>query len=351
MNHRRCIPTDREPIIKHLGLKTFCAVTIVFLLGSITSACSESSDDPPVNAATGGKTIATNAGTAGNVDPIQTAGNVAQTAGTGGNVNPVIDAGSDGNVTPVADAGNVTPATDAGNVTPVVDSGNASACSGNYWDITYDLPKSDTNPGYTVRDPTSLLDPPVDQNILLLRGTMFEIGDGNFNIGPGTATVRFENVDGKPRGKAYLLAFEIQIDFSQPPATTNIVGTFGHEYDAGPCGSSAVGNLAGDTLTWSDFTGTAVGTDLAPNAHAYFIDGTVTCDGALCGQFGAPPQGTTPNTGGPDDVRFEPWTFAADGSTFFTPAFIYQQDANSTTSIQIYGAELSRECQSVPACE
>ncbi len=216
---------------------------------------------------------------------------------------------------------------------------------GNYWDITYDLPKSEDDPGVPPADP------PPDQNVLTLRDTMMGIGDTNQNVGPGTATIRFENIDGNPGGKAYLLEFEIRTDFTVPPATTNLVATMGHGYETGPCGSSAVGNVEGDDLIWSDFDGTATGTTDPPNMHGFFVDGTITCDGDLCGSFGAPPQGTTPQSGGPFDLRSEPWKLSADASTFFMPLFISQQDLNSTTRLQVYGVEIAKECKSIEACE
>jgi hypothetical protein len=181
---------------------------------------------------------------------------------------------------------------------------------------------------------------------------MMSMGDANKNIGPGTATVRFQNVNGKPGGKAYLLKLELKQDFTVSPATTNLVATTGHGYTKGPCSSSAVGNVQSDTLTWSDFAGTAQGgTGDKPNVHGYFTDGTITCDGALCGSFGAPPQGTTPRQGGPFDIRVAPWKLAADASSFFMPSSITQQDLNSTTHIQVYGVESGRECKSIQACE
>lgn len=298
MNHCRRSKTDRDPIITHTGSNILYVITIAFFLGSIAFACSE--------------------------DNVSDAGN----EGIAGNVNAATNAET---------AGDVNPATDVGNPSAVCPNGN-------YWDISYDLPKSEQTPGVAPADP------PVNQNALLLRDTMMAIGDGNHNIGPGNATIRFENIDGKPGGKAYLLEFTISIDFTAPPATTNLVGTMGHDYE-GPCGSCAVGNIEGDKLTWSDFAGTAYGTDQAPNVHSFFSEGTITCDGPLCGSFGAPPQGTTPNSDGPYDLRFETWILAADASTFFAPPFITQQDLNSTTRIQVYGVEKSRECKSFQACE
>ena len=219
-----------------------------------------------------------------------------------------------------------------------------SCADANYWDITYTLPKSVENPGKAPANP------PANQNALTLRDTMLQMGDANRNIGTGEVTIRFENVDGKPGGKAYLLKYKMPMDFTVSPATTNIVGSTGHEYKDGPCGSSAVGNVKNGKLVWSEFDGEAQG-EGKPNIHAYFTDGSITCKGALCGQFGAPPQGTTPQSRGPFDLHFEPWELTDGVSSFFMPVSITEKDKNSTTRVQLYGIQSAKECKTIEACE
>ena len=72
MNHCECIQTDREPIIKNSGLRK---IIIVYLIGSIAFACSESDDVAATGAGTAGSVPpVTNAGTAGSVPPATGAG-------------------------------------------------------------------------------------------------------------------------------------------------------------------------------------------------------------------------------------------------------------------------------------
>ncbi len=341
MNHRRRTQIDKEATMKHPGKKR-CVMTTALLLASMASSCGVDDGDgggndvAEVGAAgmAGTAEMAGAAGTAGNSETAQTAGTAgtAETAETAGTAGPVAGEGTAGTVGPVADAGS------SGD-------GPAACPEGSYWDITYDLPESTGDPG------TAPADPPADQNVLTLRDTMMGIGDANRNVGPGTATIRFESIDGSPGGRAYLLQLEISVNFTVPPATTNLVGTAGHEYDTGPCGAAAVGTVQGDVLTWSDFTGTAQGTSDPPNLHGYIAEGTITCDGPLCGTFGAPPQGTTDKIDGPYDIRFEPWRLSADAGAFFAPCFVTQQDLNSTVRLQAYGVESSRECVTAQACE
>jgi hypothetical protein len=222
------------------------------------------------------------------------------------------------------------------------------ACAdANYFDITYTFSKSSEAAG------NKNADPPADQSVLTVRDTTGTLGDGNRNIGPGSAVVRFENVDGEPGSKGYLLSFEISIDFTIAPVTTNLVATAGNNYKDGPCSSAAVGTISGEKLVWSDFSGTAQGTSDAPNLHGYVSKGTLTCKNAtLCNErLGAPPQGTTPSERGPYDIRFEPWQLSDGVSTFFMPLSVVEKNSTSTTSIQLYGVESARECKSIEACE
>jgi hypothetical protein len=180
---------------------------------------------------------------------------------------------------------------------------------------------------YTISANLELTDTPMGQ------------GNGVYRIGPGTATVRFE-----PNGSAKLVGYEmvehLSIDsktlFWKTHVTTQSHTTVG----ADACGVVAPGSFAGRTLGW--------GADL----HGVRTDGTITCDGSMCGSFGAPPPGTSALHIAPHDVGFAPWVFAPDMKTFtMARTWVSASEAPKQTAfIVLTGRETGRRCVTPPAC-
>jgi hypothetical protein len=99
-------------------------------------------------------------------------------------------------------------------------------------------------------------------------------------------------------------------------------------------GVATEGNLNDHTLAWG-----------AP-MRGYRSDGTMTCEGNLCGKFGAPPPGTSEVHLGPRTVQLLPFQFAPDFKTF---SMGYTQTSQSdspkqTTYSAISGRETKRTC-------
>jgi hypothetical protein len=80
--------------------------------------------------------------------------------------------------------------------------------------------------------------------------------------------------------------------------------------------------------------------------HTYRTDGTTTCDGSLCGKFGAPPPGVSEVHIGPRSVQLASFRFAP-GMKTFSMAQVQTSHADSpsqTTSEAISGREVKRTC-------
>jgi hypothetical protein len=106
------------------------------------------------------------------------------------------------------------------------------------------------------------------------------------------------------------------------------------------CGVAAEGQLTGNVLGWSG------------PVRGYRTDGTLTCDGSLCGKFGAPPPGQSDLHIGPGPVQFRPFVFAKDMKTF-----TMQETLVATTDMPkqkahlvLAGREARRSCAPAKAC-
>lgn len=170
---------------------------------------------------------------------------------------------------------------------------------------------------------------------LKVTDTPLGAGDGVYPVGPGRAVIRFEDRGGQPGGHAKLTAYTIHEHLTVTSkalmfSATVVTDTQSKVAD----GVAAEGELAQRTLTW----GTPVRT--------YRSDGTLTCEGNLCGKFGAPPPGASEVHMGPRNVQLAPFQFSADFKTF---SMGYTQTSQSdspkqTTFSAVSGRETKRTC-------
>lgn len=173
---------------------------------------------------------------------------------------------------------------------------------------------------------------------LELSDTPMGQGDGVYKIGPGVAVVRYEQRTAKLVG--YEMTERFRIDSRTLFWKTHVINdsktTVGHD----ACGVSATGNLSGRTLTWT--------TDV----RGARTDGTTTCEGSLCGSFGAPPPGRSELHVPPHDPKFKPWVFAADMKTFtMEKSWMARSEMPKMTShVAMAGREVRRTCVQVPKC-
>jgi hypothetical protein len=179
---------------------------------------------------------------------------------------------------------------------------------------------------------------------LELRDTPMGAGDGQYKIGPGNMTLRFEDRGGLPGGRAKLLAYAMREHFqivSKNLFWTTTVTTDTHTA-ATPdrCWSAAEGVLEGRTFKWTT------------PVRGYKTDGSLTCDGSLCGKFGAPPAGTSALHIEPHDVTLGPLAFGEDGKTFkMASTFVTKTDMPKQTGyLTLAARELRRTCVQPKAC-
>jgi hypothetical protein len=182
---------------------------------------------------------------------------------------------------------------------------------------------------------------------LILSDTPMGQGDGSYHVGPGTAVVRFALRNGEVAGPAKLVSYDMnerfKIDSRTVLWTTHVTTSSKTTVASDPCGVVATGNLAGHTL------------QLAGPLKGLRTDGTLSCDGSLCGKFGAPPPGSSPLHIAPHDVQFEPWVFTPDMKSFTMAKTLSARSdmPKQTSHITLTGHEVRRSCVSFssrPGC-
>ncbi len=182
---------------------------------------------------------------------------------------------------------------------------------------------------------------------LKIEDTPFGAGNGTYALGPGTLALRFRDKDGKPllKGKVSVAAYSMH---AHVPVTTNVLGmktTVTSDtkttVTADRCGKVASGLFKRTQLVWT-----------TPFRH-YRTDGTITCHGALCGRFGAPPEGKSEIHIPPRPVRMMALDFKGDDAKHFTSDFFMVEKTDSprsTNYMRLVGHEVSRRCEKTPTC-
>lgn len=174
---------------------------------------------------------------------------------------------------------------------------------------------------------------------LELADTPMGQGDGVYPIGPGRLVLRFDDRGGQPGGRVKMIAYDMPQAFRVVSSTlfwkTTVVT---HATTLGlldPC-TEPEGTLSGTRLAWSS------------PVHSMQTDGTLTCDGAFCGKFGAPPPGESLLHIGPDAVLFQPFEFSEDMKTFtMGKTFVARTPMPKQTSyIALAGREVKRSARS-----
>jgi hypothetical protein len=174
---------------------------------------------------------------------------------------------------------------------------------------------------------------------LQLRDTPMGAGNGVYRIGPGTMVLRFEDRGGQPGGVAKMVSYTMRENFQIRSrtvfwTTTVVTDTRTNATAAGACPSAGEGNLIGRTLRWST------------PIRGYHTDGTLTCEGNLCGSFGAPPPGTSELHIAAHDVQLSPFEFGPDMKTFtMAHTFVSKTESPKQTAyMTLAGREVRRSC-------
>jgi hypothetical protein len=175
---------------------------------------------------------------------------------------------------------------------------------------------------------------------LRLSDTPMGKGDGVYEVGPGSVELRFDDLDGQPGGRVEMVSYAMSEHFtidSRALFWNAHVTTDTHTRGTPDANGVAAGRMQGATLTWTS------------PVRGYRTDGTLTCDGSLCGKFGAPPEGRSEIHIGPGPVTFSPFQFSRDLKTFtMGDTFVAKTDMpKQTAHVTLAGREVHRTC--VPA--
>jgi hypothetical protein len=174
---------------------------------------------------------------------------------------------------------------------------------------------------------------------LQITDTTMGAGNGTHQVGPGKIVLRFDNRHDHPRVK--LLAYDLRQSFTVVAKalmwTTKV--TTDIEMRVPFLGSSAEGTLDAHTLRWGG------------QAGGVRSDGTLTCEGTMCGKFGAPPAGSSEVHTGPTSIELKPFQFGADMKTFTMPFALVSESESpkQKTLMSIAGREVRRACVTAAA--
>jgi len=171
---------------------------------------------------------------------------------------------------------------------------------------------------------------------LLVRDTLFGAANGVYSLGTGKMRVRFESAPNGQPAEAKLLSYEFDNHLTIKASFAlwwTQVETHSRTVAADVCGGAARGELTNRDVVWS--------TPIA----GYQSDGTIHCEGNVCGKFGAPPPGASP-LHQVDTVVFKPFHFSADGKTFtmdYTKVS-HSESPKQTNYVSLSGRETKRVC-------
>jgi hypothetical protein len=171
---------------------------------------------------------------------------------------------------------------------------------------------------------------------LHLSETPMGAGDGTYAIGPGEMVLVFDDLGGKPGGSVRMTSYKMRDHFVVSTRalflTTTVTTRTNTRATPNAKGIVAQGTLGGEVMSF----GTKV--------SGYRTDGTLTCKGALCGTFGAPPAGTSELHIGPNDVQFKPLTFSRDLKRLSMPKTFVSKTSSpkQVAHVQLRGREVTR---------
>jgi hypothetical protein len=175
---------------------------------------------------------------------------------------------------------------------------------------------------------------------LKITDTPMGAGDGTFVVGPGKVVLRFERQ--AERTSVKLLRYDLQQHFTVVAKalffTTRVTSDV-QMRSAPPSGVLAEGALVADrTVEWRG------------RASGLRSDGTLVCDGSMCGKYGAPPAGPSEVHIGPKDVELKPFHFDSEMRTFKMPFALVSETElpKQRTLVSIAGREVKRACVSAP---
>jgi hypothetical protein len=171
---------------------------------------------------------------------------------------------------------------------------------------------------------------------LQLRDTRMGAADGVYPSGSGTLRLRVEGPPDASSREVRLVSFEtrgrIEIAARALFWTTRVVTEARNSVRTEAGSTTARGALHDGVIRWS--------TPLS----GYRSDGTQTCDGSMCGSFGAPASGTSPLHDGPHEVTLSPFVFSRDQRTFTMGYTLVSRTPSQSSYLALSGRETARRC-------
>jgi hypothetical protein len=178
---------------------------------------------------------------------------------------------------------------------------------------------------------------------LTLKETPMGEGDGTYAIGPGRVVLRYTREGDRTTVKMVSYAMREQFTIKSKTLLWTTTVTTNTKTAAIPdaCGSVAEGALTDRAVRW------------ATPVSGYHTDGTLTCEGSLCGKFGAPPAGTTELHIAPHPVQFNSFQLSEDGKTFtMGGTFVSKTEMPKQTGyVTLAGREVKRTCVPARVCK
>jgi hypothetical protein len=175
---------------------------------------------------------------------------------------------------------------------------------------------------------------------IVVRDTPFGAADGVYSLGSGRMKLRLDERagDGPVRMMSYDVVNHLTVEAKVAMLSTKVVTESRTAAARDACEGTAQGVLRDGVLTWTT------------NVAGYHSDGTMECSGSMCGMFGAPPKGTSP-LHEVRIMRFKPFTFSPDLSTFTMPYTLASKSDSpkQTTYLSLSGRRVKQSCVTAQA--
>jgi hypothetical protein len=178
---------------------------------------------------------------------------------------------------------------------------------------------------------------------LRVTGTIMGAGDGDYTIGPGKIVLHFDDraAQGGAGSNVTMVSYEMLQHFLVVSKalfwTTKVMTDVHSEGTPGASAGVAQGAYSERSIRWMNV------------AKSFRSDGSLTCDGSLCGMFGAPQPGRSELHMGPSTMTFKPFQFSPDMTTFSMQPVLTSKTSSpqQESYVALSGRETRRTCLDV----
>jgi hypothetical protein len=165
--------------------------------------------------------------------------------------------------------------------------------------------------------------------------TQMGAGNGTFQVGPGTLVLRVDARGARVKLTELQLRERFAIHPSAMMWNATVVTDVAARAPSDAAGAVAVGSrTANGVVQWAE------------PLRTYRSDGVLTCDGSLCGKFGAPPAGRSELHQVSRTVRLEPLRFDRDGQVFHMDFALVSssESPHQRTYLALVGRRTAKRC-------